>query len=114
MNLNFNSFKVLRYNKSVLNHNLGDITTKKLFNKTFTCTNHNYIRQYYMIRNLYYLRDLYYNYFPDNINHMKRGALGRFKNILIWEKDKYRKIRNMLRGYIDYKKNIVGEYKYKN
>ena len=114
MNLNVNGYKVIRYNKSILNHNLGDITQKKVLWKTFTCTNHNYLRQYYMIRNLMYLSDLYKDKFPENIHHMKRGAYGRFKNILVWEKDKYRKIRNMFRGYIDYKKGITGEYKYKN
>ena len=114
MNLNINHFSVIQYNNAELEHNLGNITKKKLFNKTFTCTNHNYIRQYYMIRNLYYLSDEYKKYFPDNIYHMKRGAFGRFKNILIWEKDKYRKIRNMYRGYRDYKKKIIGKYPYKN
>lgn len=113
MNLNVNHYQVIRYNESILEHNLGNITIKKLFGKTFTCTNHNYIRQYYMIRNLFYLSDLYYDFFPQNINHMKRGALGRFKNILVWEKDKYRKIRSMYRGYRDYKKGIKGKYPYK-
>lgn len=114
MNLNVHGYKVIRYNRSILIHNLGDITQKKVLWKTFTCTNHNYIRQYYMIRNLMYLSDLYKDKFPENIHHMKRGAFGRFKNILVWEKDKYRKLRNMYRGYIDYKKGIKGKYNYKN
>ena len=45
---------------------------------------------------------------------MQRGAFGRFKNILVWEKDKYRKIRNMYRGYRDYKRKIKGKYPYVN
>lgn len=114
MNLNINGYKVIRLNTSELKHNLGDITKKKFLGKTFTCTNHNYLRQYYMIRNLYYLKDLYYKDFPINIKHMQRGAVGRLKNIIIWEKDKYRKIRNMFRGYKDYKKGIKGKYRYKN
>ncbi len=114
MNLNKHGFKVIRYNKVSLTHNLGNITKRKLLWKTVTCTNHNYIRQYYMIRNLYYLSDLYKNDYPQNIEKMKRGALGRFKNILIFEKDKYRKIRNMYRGYKDYKKKVQGEYPYNN
>ena len=112
--LNSKGYKVVQYNKAILEHNLGDIKVKKVFNKTFYCSNHNYIRQYYMMRNMYYMNDEYKEYFPENLKHLKRAALGRFKNILFFEKDKYRKIRNMRRGYKDYKKGIKGEYPYKN
>ena len=114
MNLNSNNYKVISYNKSLLRHSLGNITMHKLFKKTVYSSNHNYIRQYYMIRNLMYLKDLYYDKYKDQIDHMIRGAKGRFKNILVFEKDKYRKIRNMQRGYRDYKKHIVGKYPYNN
>ena len=114
MNLNIHNYDVIRYNESCLKHNLGNIKIHHLFGKNFASTNHNYIRQYYMIRNMLYLSDLYKTYFPKNIYSMKRGALGRLKNIIIWEKDKFRKIRNMYRGYRDYKRNIKGEYPYKN
>jgi rhamnosyltransferase len=114
MNLNKHGYKVIRYNKSKLIHNLGNIRKRRFLWKTYYCSNHNYIRQYYMIRNLYYLEDLYKNDFPENIKKMKRGARGRFKYIIFGEKDKYRKIRNMYRGYKDYKKGITGEYPYKN
>ena len=99
MNLNIHHYDVLRYNLSLLHHNLGNIELHHLLGKEFACTNHNYIRQYYMIRNMYYLEELYKNEFPEKIYSMKRGAFGRFKNILVWEKDKYLKIRNMYRGY---------------
>lgn len=114
MNLNKHGYKVIRYNKSKLLHNLGDITKKRILWKTITCTNHNYIRQYYMIRNLGYLKDLYNDDFPENIKKMERGARGRFKYIVFGEKDKFRKIRNMYRGYKDYKKGIKGKYPYNN
>lgn len=114
MNLNIHHYDVLRYNLSLLHHNLGNIELHHLLGKEFACTNHNYIRQYYMIRNMYYLEELYKNEFPEKIYSMKRGAFGRFKNILVWEKDKYRKIRNMYRGYRDYKKGVKGKYPYSN
>jgi rhamnosyltransferase len=114
MNLNVNQYKVIRLNSSELDHNLGDISIKKVLRRKFVCSNHNYIRQYYMVRNLYYLKDMYYNYYPDYINYMIRGMRGRARNIIVWEKDKYRKIRNMIRGYRDYKKKIKGIYNYKD
>lgn len=114
MNLNVNKYKVIRLNSSELEHNLGDISIKKVFGRKFVCSNHNYIRQYYMVRNLYYLKDMYYKYYPDYIDFMLRGMHGRARNIIVWEKDKYRKIRNMIRGYRDYKHNIKGAYNYKD
>ena len=114
MNLNVSGYDVIRLNNVELDHNLGHIKERKLFGKKVFCTNHNYIRHYYMIRNLYYLRDLYIKEYPDFIKYMKRNALSRMKNIIIFEKDKYRKIRNMFRGYFDYKKGIKGEYRFKN
>jgi rhamnosyltransferase len=114
MNLNKNNYKVIIYYDSILLHDLGNITKKKFLWKTFYCTNHNYLRQYYMIRNLYYLNELYGDIYPEKIKSMKRGAFGRFKNIVVWENDKFRKIRGMYRGYKDYKKKVVGIYPYKN
>lgn len=114
MNLNKHGYKVIRYNKSKLIHNLGNITKGRILWKEVFCTNHNYIRQYYMIRNLYYLEDLYGKYFPEQIEKMKHGAQGRIRRIIFCEKDKYRKIRNMYRGKRDYKKGIKGEYPYNN
>ena len=114
MNLNVNGYKIVRLNYVELEHNLGDISIKRAFGRQFVCSNHNYIRQYYMVRNLYYLKDMYYDSFPEYIDYMVRGMRGRFKNILVWEKDKYRKIRNMIRGYRDYKHNIKGIYSYKD
>ena len=114
MNLKKHGYQIIRYNEAVLIHNLGNITLHHVLKKEFACTNHNFIRQYYMIRNMYYLKELYQNDFPDQIKAMQRGAFGRFKNILVWEKDKYRKIRNMYRGYRDYKRRIKGKYPYVN
>ena len=114
MNLNVSGYKVIRLNYVELEHNLGSIVVKKVFGKKFSCTNHNYIRQYYMVRNLYYLKDMYCKYYPDYIDFMLRGMHGRARNIIVWEKDKYRKIRNMIRGYRDYRHNIKGAYNYKD
>lgn len=114
MNANVNGYDVIRINDASLLHNLGNIKKKKFLWKTFYCTNHNYLRQYYMIRNLLYLKELYYNDFPENIKKMERGAFGRLKNIVFWESNKLKKIRGMYRGYKDYKNNKKGIYSYKD
>ena len=112
MNLNVNGYKVRRLNFCELEHKLGDIKIKHVLNRNFVCSNHNYIRRYYMSRNNHYIYDMYYNYFPDYCTMIIKGLNGQFRNILFFEKDKFRKLRNMIRGYRDYKKGVKGEYKY--
>lgn len=114
MNLNKNGYKVIRYNDCEMQHNLGDIKIKHILTRNFVCSNHNYIRRYYMIRNMFYVTEMYKNTFPDYCHYMRRGAWGSVKNIIIWEKDKFRKIRNMWRGYRDFKRGVTGKYPYNN
>lgn len=114
LNLNKNGYKIMRLNDVTIEHNLGDIKYKNLlWEKDILCTNHNYLRRYYMVRNYFYIRDMYQDYnkeYVDRIAKQKRNIV----TILLFEKDKYRKIRNCLRGYLDYKKGITGKYRYNN
>lgn len=112
MNLNINNYKVVRLNYVELKHDLGDIEIKHMLGRNFVCSNHNYIRRYYMVRNTFYLCDSYYKYFPGYCKFLKRGLRGQLQNIILFEKDKFKKVYNMYRGYKDYKKNIKGKYPY--
>ena len=114
MNLNVNGYKVRRLNYCELEHELGDIKIVHLLGRNFVCSNHNCIRRYYMSRNNHYIYDMYHEAFPDYCNMILNGLEGQFRNILAFEKDKYRKLRNMRRGYKDYKKGIKGKYPYNN
>lgn len=114
MNLNVNGYKVRRLNYCELEHELGDIKIIHILNRDFVCSNHNYIRRYYMARNNHYIYDMYHEAFPDYCKMILNGLDGQFRNILAFEKDKYRKLRNMRRGYRDYKKGIKGKYPYNN
>lgn len=114
LNLSKNGYKIMRLNNVCIKHNLGDIKYKKfLWKKDILCTNHNYLRRYYMTRNYMYIKDMYINSnkeYVSKIAKQKRNIL----IILLFEKDKYRKIRNIIRGYLDYKKGIKGKYKFEN
>lgn len=114
LNLNRNGYKVLRYNKSELIHELGDIKIIHILNRGLVCSNHNYIRRYYICRNVHYVSSMYNDIFPEYCNYIKNGLKGAFRNILFFEKDKYRKLRNMIRGYKDFKKGVKGKYPYSN
>ena len=113
MNLNKHGYRIDRLNYIELKHDLGDIEVKHFLNRDFVCSNHNYIRRYYMVRNTFYLCDSYKDIYPDYCSFLKRGLRGQLQNIILFEKDKFRKIRNMYRGYKDYRKKKVGMYPYK-
>lgn len=114
MNLNVHGYKIVRLNYAELEHQLGDICVKHHLRRDFVCSNHNYIRRYYMARNIYYIGDLYGKDFPDYCQFLKRGLRGQLMNIVLFEKDKFRKVRNIYRGIKDYKKGKTGVYPYKN
>ena len=92
---------------------LGHLSKKHFLNREFICSNHNYIRRYYMVRNTFYLCEEYKDIYPEYCKFLKRGLRGQLQNIILFEKDKFRKVRNMYRGYRDYKKKKVGKYPYK-
>ena len=108
-----NGYRVVRLNNIEIDHNLGDISYHTFLGKKYMCSNHNYIRLYYMNRNYRYIKEKYYDIDPDYCEILTHIKLNIFK-IIMFENDKYRKIRNIFRGIIDYKKGIVGKYRFKN
>lgn len=113
LKLHKNGYNILRINDLEIEHNLGDIFFRNIIIKKLLCTNHSYIRRYYIMRNNHYIYDMYkdYNYkFCKSIINQRSNILA----VVLFEKDKYRKLRNYLRGYIDYKKGIKGKYRFKN
>ena len=105
-------YKIDRLNYVSIDHSLGNIKIHKLFGKTFLCTNHNYLRKYYMQRNYRYLREMYKND-GYNFENMPVDFKGIIFRIVMFENDKIRKIRSVIRGKRDYKKGIKGQYPYK-
>ena len=111
MNLHKHGYKVLRLNNIVMKHELGNLVVHKLFGKEYPCYNHNPIRRYYIVRNNMYICDMYGDMYPDYCAWLKRVQKGQVKRILAFEKNKFRKLRMMLKGYRDYKKGIKGKLK---
>lgn len=111
-NIRMHSYKILRVNSVSVDHNLGDIKYKKLFGKEYLVSNHNYLRRYYIMRNNHYIYDMY----ADFSFYLCRDLITSryiYRNILLFEKDKIRKIVAMRRGLKDYKNGIKGKYPYK-
>lgn len=114
MNLTVHNYKVIRLNDVELKHDLGDIKIKHFLGRNFVCSNHNYLRRYYIVRNTLFISSIYNKDFPEYCYFLKKGLRGQLINIILFEKDKYRKIRNMYRGYKDFRRGVLGEYNYKN
>lgn len=109
-----NGYKTARLNNVILDHSLGNIKVDRFLGKNITHSNHSYIRRYYITRNSFYMNMMYKKKFPNECAKIMMEVRRDIVKIILLEKDKYRKLRNMIRGYIDYKKGITGLYKYKN
>ena len=111
MNLHKHGYKILRINSIEIEHNLGDIFYKNIHGRLFLCTNHAPIRRYYIMRNYHYIKDMYLKYDPSYcyaLVSQRHNMIG----VLLFEKQKIKKIKMYLRGYRDYKKGIKGKYPY--
>ena len=114
LNLIDHNYKVIQLNKIELKHELGNIKTEKFLWRNITHSNHNHIRRYYITRNSLYVGKKYKDKYPEFYKRVKREIGRDIIKIILLEKDKYKKLKNMIRGYIDFKKEIKGEYKYNN
>ena len=104
-------FKVLLCSKSILYHQLGDISKHKLFVLfTFYTTNHSPLRLYYITRNMFTTwnnhKESYNDLYANDIKYFYK----RFFKILFFEKNKLKKFKHILQGYFDYKKSKLGKF----
>lgn len=111
LNLKKNGYKVARCNNVILHHDLGNIKFHRIFGKEFICLNHSYVRRYYIARNSLYIKKMYENLEPRfcDINSRQRRFIF---TIVLFEKDKWRKIRSIFLGKLDYYKGIKGVKKF--
>ena len=113
LNLHSHGYDILRINSIEIDHNLGDLFYKNIRGRLFLCTNHAAFRRYYIMRNYHYIFDMYKDYNPAyccSLISQKHNMIG----VLLFEKDKYRKIRDYIRGLKAYKKGIKGKSRFKD
>lgn len=111
LNLKKNGYEIIQMNTAELNHNLGESVEKKMLGKTMYVTNHNPIRRYYITRNRHYLYDLYKDDYLDYCALELSRTKHELIKIILFEKDKIKKLKYIYKGYRDYKKGIKGELK---
>lgn len=102
LNIRKNRMKIIKLNTIYLDHQLGDAKELRLLNfHIMFITNHNYIRRYYITRNSIFLFNRYYKEYPIESIHILIRTITDIIKVLIFEKDKYRKLQSFLRGYVD-------------
>lgn len=82
-------------------HNLGNTKQHRLLGSNVMATNHNYIRRYYITRNRLYT---YKKYFRTEKEWIKEDFIATAKEfiiILLFEKDRGRKLGSMFKGTFD-------------
>lgn len=108
LRLNSLGYSIIQMNNVAMEHNLGNIQYHTFLGKKFMCTNHNYIRQYYMARNYRYIRDCYIKKYPEYCMRLVK-IKGTIFKIVMYESDKCRKIKYIIKGINDYKRKNYGK-----
>lgn len=107
-------YLILRLNECILFHHLGDCIEYKLFGKhLFYVTHHSYIRYYYKTRNAIYLFRIYFKPFPLIACKLLKSVFMDTIKILLFEKNKFEKMRFVGFGVIDYFLSQMGKCTHK-
>lgn len=109
MRLNKYGIKMIRVNKAILLHNLGETEQKKIGFLKFSVSNHSPIRRYYMTRNRFYIWNKYSYLNIERIEFDKKCFKKELIKIILCEKHKYEKLKFIIKGYKDYKTGIKGK-----
>lgn len=94
-------------NKAFLNQEYGESQVRSLFGVKFFPTNHSPLRHYYVSRNRMYIWKEYYKNYPSYLVWDLIATTKVIFNIVMFESDKYRKLKNMLIGAVH---GIRGKY----
>jgi rhamnosyltransferase len=100
LRLHINGFSVMRANKAVLLHKVGDLMERNFFGIFVHPTNHNPARLYYQTRNRFYLKRLYGKNYPEYFKKDRKAFWKSVLKILLYEKHRLRKVVMICRGFI--------------
>jgi rhamnosyltransferase len=110
LRLNLAGYKILKVNKAVLTHNIGNLKQHRLLWKYPTASNHSALRRYYITRNRFYIASQFKNKFPEFFREDLLIFLKELVVILLFENERLQKYKMILRGFYDYKKGFLGKY----
>jgi rhamnosyltransferase len=105
LRLRKNGYKIIRTNKTTINHRVGNLKKRRFLIWTVRPTNHPAFRQFYQTRNWLYLKKYYKKYFPDYFKINRMSQMRRILKILLYENRKFRKLFLIFKGYTAYKRD---------
>lgn len=105
-------YKILLHHGVLLRHELGDSQNHTLGLRPVVSSHHNYLRRYYITRNRLAVLAMYKHDFPAYYQFQQPLNWKETLKLLFLEQDKLRKLRSVLRGYLDFKRNRFGKYPY--
>lgn len=105
-------YLVIQFTHIFLHHQLGVVSYHRSLKNTKVTsrTLHSPIRSYYLTRNFLYIKDKYNERFKTDIDFKKKALLNRYKNNILYNKDRWKVIRFIIRGYLDYRKKRMGKF----
>ncbi len=101
-------YKIMQLNSAYLYHNLGDVRAKNFFFIKVFPTNHSPIRLYYRTRNRFYVYSKYKKFSHNYILKDVWLFIKEIIKIILYESNAMKKIKMILFGYMDFRKNIFG------
>ncbi|MDT3696288.1 MAG: glycosyltransferase [Ignavibacterium sp.] len=110
LRLNKLGYRVIITNDTLVFHTLGKSEKKKILGVNLYPTHHSPLRYYYRTRNRYYVNKLYISHFPKYVREDHKNQLREFIYLLFGEKQVLKKIKLILLGYLDYRRNKLGKY----
>lgn len=110
LRLKSNGFELKKLNSTLLHHKLGKSERKRFLGINFYPSHHNPIRIYYRTRNRLYVDNKYKKKFPNYVKEDIRHFLREFLDIIVCEKQRFKKILMMIKAYIHYKQGKFGSY----
>ncbi|HEY5368457.1 MAG TPA: hypothetical protein VIJ75_05630 [Hanamia sp.] len=106
-------FYIIQFPNIFLVHNLGQTSFHRSFKTTKLTSRvlHSSIRLYYMTRNFLYVQSKYKETFSDEIKLRRKILFNRIKNNMLYNKERFKVINFMLKGFRDYKRDRMGKLK---
>jgi len=100
-------FRIISCNQVHLTHNLGRKVTRGYLGRFYRRSRmvHNPVRVYYMVRNYLYVRKRYKEKFPEEFEKRDNQMRVILKNNLFFSGNFFPNFKNMIKGYMDYKRN---------
>lgn len=104
-------FRILQFQNIFLIHALGEVSNHRSLknNKITARVLHSPLRLYYITRNFLYISAKYKSIFPAEIKKRKKILFNRIKNNLLYNKDRFKVLKFIARGVLDYGRRRMGK-----